>query len=437
MALIDELKQARIECDEQYKRIVVDHAFYAERLNDLDTAIAALQQGEVMITVTNDEPDESAAIAALEPAPETPAPVQPDPPSAELRSDPGSEENAGTILDVPEIPDGFTRWEGGECPVPHGTIVDLICRDPSVRVGQTNQVFAHMISWANEGDPAYKIIAYRIISQPADQSEDEPAEHISILTGDPAVEPESGLHGEPVTLGPPNAFLNSIFERGGTWHDGGDNPAPDWLVDIYVPPGSTFFGEVGEMQSYPSNDCAWNGWEVAYVPIKPAEETHTDDLRTAEGETVDAAEIERRAEGWIPKREFDFPDAEAILEVRWIDGYCERLTFTGYTPTTGEPEWSSARYPERGPDFVGQVTHYRSYPKPAPEPSVLTDPEFQAAVERAEATLAAEPAYVGLQDPELDAEFDAMKARRDADKPKPLTDTWHNKFGIFGKREEV
>ena len=27
---------------------------------------------------------------------------------------------------------------------------------------------------------------------------DEPAEHISTLTGDPAIEPESGLHGDPV-----------------------------------------------------------------------------------------------------------------------------------------------------------------------------------------------------------------------------------------------
>ena len=37
-------------------------------------------------------------------------------------------------------------------------------------------------------------------------------------------------------------------------------------------------------------------------------------------------------------------------------------------------------------------------------------PELQAAVSRAEATLAAaEPAYVGLQDPELDADYDAMK----------------------------
>ena len=71
--------------------------------------------------------------------------------------------------------------------------------------------------------------------------------------------------------------------------------------------------------------------------------------------------------------------------------------------------------------------------------SIVDDPELLAAVARAEATLAIDaqtcepiyphpqPAYVGLQDPELDAEFDAMKARRDADKPK-----LH--FSIFGER---
>lgn len=79
-------------------------------------------------------------------------------------------------------------------------------------------------------------------------------------------------------------------------------------------------------------------------------------------------------------------------------------------------------------------------PADAPEPteldapaSIVDDPELQAAVARAEATLAAEtPAYVGLQDADLDAEYDAMKAREAAEeKAKP-------KFSIWGgKREKV
>jgi hypothetical protein len=94
--------------------------------------------------------------------------------------------------------------------------------------------------------------------------------------------------------------------------------------------------------------------------------------------------------------------------------------------------------------------------------SVTTDPDFVAAVSRAEATLAAaepalptmddiidpdftggmtseqylerlhsgkldSPAYVGLQDAQLDADWDAMKEREKADKPK-----LH--FSIFGER---
>jgi len=64
--------------------------------------------------------------------------------------------------------------------------------------------------------------------------------------------------------------------------------------------------------------------------------------------------------------------------------------------------------------------------------SVLDNPELLAAVERAEATLAQneEPAaYVGLNDPELDAAWDDMKAREEAEKPKP-------RFSIFGRIKE-
>lgn len=71
--------------------------------------------------------------------------------------------------EAPAIPEGFIPWSGGECPVPHGTVVDIICRDPDIRVGQTNEVFAHMISWANEGNAAYDIIAYRVVEPATDK----------------------------------------------------------------------------------------------------------------------------------------------------------------------------------------------------------------------------------------------------------------------------
>jgi hypothetical protein len=61
--------------------------------------------------------------------------------------------------------------------------------------------------------------------------------------------------------------------------------------------------------------------------------------------------------------------------------------------------------------------------------SIVDDPELLAAVARAEATLQeAEPAYVGLQDPDLDAEYDAMKERERADRKLH--------FSIFGMKRE-
>jgi len=104
---------------------------------------------------------------------------------------------------------------------------------------------------------------------------------------------------------------------------------------------------------------------------------------------------------------------------------------------------------EANPDTITLSDDYKDDPEPteldAEPASVLDNPELLAAVERAEATLAArvwtqedlerlpqiepEPAaYVGLNDPELDDAWDAMKAREEAEKPKP-------RFSIWGPRK--
>ena len=268
MSLREELKDRRERQTESLAKIYED---IRERQAYIDSLAVELE-------------DLDRAIAALEPAPAAPE-AEPLPTMDDitdpdftggmtseqylerlhggtLTGDPAVEGESGRLGDV--LPEGFMRWWGGECPVPRGTIVDIICRDPEVRVGQTNQVFAHMIHWENEGNPAYDIIAYRVV--------------------------ESQSEGE----------------------------------------------------------------------------THTDDVRTAEGETV------------------------------------------------------------AGDDRIETQ-------------SITSDPDFVAAVERAEAKLAIDaqtcepiyphpqPAYVGLQDPELDAEYEAMREREKADKPK-----LH--FSIFGER---
>jgi hypothetical protein len=126
--------------------------------------------------------------------------------------------------------------------------------------------------WEHENHDT-DIIAYRII-EPAPTPEDEPDDASEFAEPDDEASRAAAIEltadVEPVTtLGPPNAFLTSIMERGGTWHDGGDNPAPDWFCDIYVPAGASSLGDVHELEGQPSNAYVWNGWEVAYVKTQP------------------------------------------------------------------------------------------------------------------------------------------------------------------------
>jgi hypothetical protein len=108
------------------------------------------------------------------------------------------------------------------------------------------------------------------------------------------------------------------------------------------------------------------------------------------------------------------------------------------TPATEEE--SGDQFEDEPSEFISDLTgdpavepesglHGEPEPTELDAPaSIVDDPELLAAVARAEATLQeAEPAYVGLQDPELDADYDAMREREKADKPK-----LH--FSIFGER---
>lgn len=216
--------------------------------DDVHTCINALDIAEMDAQDAALQPTPDITFNDIEPVSVTiEAPALADPLSAELRSDPGSEENAGTNSDAP-----------------------------------------YSIDWGNEP-----------ISQPADQSEEERI-----------------------------AECEAAYER-----------------------------ELHESDSEPLelSQAEQARWDALCAESEP--ETYTDDLRTAEGETV------------------------------------------------------------AGDDRIETQ-------------SVTSDPDFVALVERAEATLAAaEPAYVGLQDPELDADYDAMKERETADRKLH--------FSIFGKREEV
>lgn len=130
-------------------------------------------------------------------------------------------------------------------------------------------------------------------------------------------------------------------------------------------------------------------------------------------------------DGFGPAEDADEEDASSDDEDDWDDEPEVQISIL-----TGDPAIS----PESG--LHGEPEPIEIDAEPA---SVLNNPDFVAAVSRAEAKLAIDaqtcepiyphpqPAYVGLQDADLDADYDAMREREKADKPK-----LH--FSIFGER---
>jgi hypothetical protein len=132
---------------------------------------------------------QQAAIAALEPAPEPisepgesigfeflqqPSPTS-SPSTDEGRSVPGAEEDAGTNSDVlAEFMKraGATEWKGGECPLTIGTKCDLLCADGGILIDHVVAQRDFDDSYWSRSDGKYNddIIAYRIISEPADET---------------------------------------------------------------------------------------------------------------------------------------------------------------------------------------------------------------------------------------------------------------------------
>lgn len=89
---------------------------------------------------------------------------------------PAPSEEAGKGEDAPEIPEGFTKWEGGECPFDIGTRLEVLTRKNGVWP-VTIKPEAPLL-WEHEGHDL-DIIAYRVLpSEPAAEAkgEEEPEE---------------------------------------------------------------------------------------------------------------------------------------------------------------------------------------------------------------------------------------------------------------------
>jgi hypothetical protein len=162
MTLIDELKERRDRKEEVLDEVaeaIKEREEYRLRveqeLDDLDLAIAALQPGEVLITVSNDEPDHAAPI---------------------INTDEGWELEPEMQAGV-DIPEGFTKWEGGECPVDPAALVCVVTRSGKLEQFHAGTfanpyVLFDQWQWSNyrrDDD----IIAYRV-SLAAPTPEDEP-----------------------------------------------------------------------------------------------------------------------------------------------------------------------------------------------------------------------------------------------------------------------
>lgn len=104
-----------------------------------------------------------------------------------------------------EMPEGFSVYHPEDMMFPVETMVEFWWPDGKREISAIDK------DWTEAP------FAYRIISEPAEAS--EPAEIISTLTGDPAIEPESGLHGEPL---PPSELDSQAQPQ--TKSEQSDNP---------------------------------------------------------------------------------------------------------------------------------------------------------------------------------------------------------------------
>lgn len=134
----------------------------------------------------------------------------------------------------PEIPAGFTRWEGGEWTGDPLDLVRVIFHDePTPYFVVPADELQPLWNWSKCHPDAQRIIAYELVSARAEQSapeqDAEPVEHISILTGDPSIEPESGLHGEPVL---DEATIETITDL---WQQGYDDKANGYEPSLAEP----------------------------------------------------------------------------------------------------------------------------------------------------------------------------------------------------------
>lgn len=207
MSLLEELKEKLqtvcAEQDEQLAKIRVHEAFLGaamQDIRDLSRAIAALEPSAVEGSSVAAYFDARRAEALLDPQPEAASP--------EFASEQGEAiehmiatsdavcEELSEAYTPPQIPEGFTPWSGGECPVSKDQVVELLFRESWAGDGSGRAIYisdpadyADLTQWKHHGQGG-DIIAYRVVESPtyAERTEDvsqaETATEQTLITDD-------------------------------------------------------------------------------------------------------------------------------------------------------------------------------------------------------------------------------------------------------------
>ena len=177
------------ELKKRHEEIKADYAIAADNSTHW-TRLAGRRLGE-MIALEKAMAAIAQIGALLDPQPEAASP--------EFASDQGAAleemietsdavcEELSEAYTAPQIPEGFTPWSGGECPVP-GQSVEYLCAADDVPV-KTDR--PEDWTWRHEGIPSRaRIIAYRIIQPSAeaertsDESQAETVNEQTLITDD-------------------------------------------------------------------------------------------------------------------------------------------------------------------------------------------------------------------------------------------------------------
>ena len=182
MSLLAELKKKLNAVYDRIDSLKAESDALDDEAYDLDVACRALEEDELYATKDLDEP--------LEPA-EALLDHQPEAASPEFASEQGEAiehmiatsdavcEELSEAYTAPQIPEGFTPWSGGECPVSKDQVVELLFRESWAGDGNGRAIYisdpadyADLTQWKHHGQGG-DIIAYRVIEAPAEAERTE------------------------------------------------------------------------------------------------------------------------------------------------------------------------------------------------------------------------------------------------------------------------